>query len=226
MNASAATAIEMAVAEVRRRVAAACERAGRDPSSVTIVAVSKTFEAADVAEAMRAGVMDFGENRVQEALPKIGELVASEQPRWHFIGQLQRNKAKAVTGAFAAIHSIDSIALLEAVERHATRPIDVFIQVNVTGAPGQGGAAPGDVAALVAHARGCRHAQLAGLMTIGHNSPDPEDSRAVFARLAAMARDLSLPALSMGMTNDYEVAIEEGATHIRVGRAIFGGREG
>jgi len=213
-----------AVADVRARVEAACRQSARDPRSVTIVAASKTVDIAGILAAARCGITDFGENRVQEALPKISALSGPPDLRWHFIGRLQRNKARTVAEHFDAVHSVDSEALLVALGRSAARPLDVFLQVNLTGAPAQGGSEPEELEGLIDVATRFNNIRLAGLMTIGVNAPDPEASRPVFRRLAELARSNHLAGLSMGMTGDFEVAISEGATHIRVGRALFGER--
>lgn len=219
-----ATTVEEAVATVSGRIAAACARSGRNPAEVTIIAASKSVDVAGILAALRSGITDFGENRVQEAMPKVEALAMEPRIRWHFIGQLQRNKAKSVAQHFDAVHSVDSASLLAALDRSATQPIDVFLQVNLTGAPAQGGIDPVELPDLVAQARSSEQTRLLGLMTIGRLSDDPEDSRPVFQQLAALGRAHKLPGLSMGMTNDFEVAIMEGATHIRVGRALFGER--
>lgn len=219
------TSVEASIAALRERVAAACARCGRDPGEVTIVAASKMVDTAGIRAAARCGISDFGENRLQEALPKLEALQGETALRWHFIGQLQRNKAKAVAQHFDAVHSVDSGELLAALERHAIRPIEVFLQVNLTETQTQGGMQPGDVGALVTSARENRFARVVGLMAIGRHSDDPEDSRPVFRQLAALAAKNGLRSLSMGMTEDFEVAVTEGATHIRVGRALFGERQ-
>jgi pyridoxal phosphate enzyme (YggS family) len=219
-----ARSIEESVANVRERIASACALAGRSIADITVVAASKTVDLAGIQFAMRCGIYDFGENRVQEALPKVEALRTEARIRWHFIGQLQRNKVKAVTQGFHAIHSVDSPGLLAAIDRAATQPIDVFLQVNLTGAESQGGIAPAELAALAAQAKAKEHTRLAGLMVIGHNSADPEDSRPIFRELARLGAQHQVRGLSMGMTDDFEVAISEGSTHVRIGRALFGER--
>jgi pyridoxal phosphate enzyme (YggS family) len=214
---------------VRGRIARACGRAGRDASTVTLIAVSKTRPAEEVAAAWGAGLRDFGENYVQEGARKFGEaaaLIGGPHPApfiRHFIGHLQSNKVNMAVDAFDVIHSIDAPGLLERAGHRATRRLPVFVQVNLAGEASKGGAAPGDVPALVDRARQSANVEILGLMTI----PPPgaaEDARTWFRQLAALARTHGLHHLSMGMTDDFEVAIEEGATHIRVGRAIFGER--
>ncbi|MEJ5220434.1 MAG: YggS family pyridoxal phosphate-dependent enzyme [Tepidiforma sp.] len=228
---AATTSIADRAAGVRRRIARACERAGRDPGGVRLIAVSKTFGPEAVAEALAAGVTDFGENRVQEALPKlaaVAELAAERglpAPRWHMVGHLQSNKARAAAGAFAILHGIDSTRLLDVLERTAgDRIIPVLLEVNVAGEATKYGFAPGDVAAALAYARGLSRVRVEGLMTVAPPVRDPEEARPVFRQLAGLARECGLRELSMGMTGDFEVAIEEGATMVRIGRAIFGER--
>ena len=210
---------------VRERIARSCERAGRDPASVTLVAVSKGHPAAMVAAAAAAGVRHFGENRIQEALPKIEEATgAGVEATWHLVGHLQSNKAKAAASAFDVIHSVDSARLLARLDTAAPAPRDVLLQVNVAAEPQKQGIAPDEVEALVQAARAAASLRLRGLMTIAPIAADPEEVRPVFRALKLLAERHGLPALSMGMTDDFEVAIEEGATLVRVGRAIFGER--
>jgi len=229
MTAAAGSIAERAAA-VRERIARACARAGRDPASVRLIAVSKTFGPEAVAEALAAGIREFGENRVQEALakiPAVAELAAQRglpAPTWHLVGHLQTNKARAAAGAFAILHGIDSTRLLQALDRAAAAPVRVLLEVNVAGEPTKFGFAPEDVAGAVALAQTLPHIEVAGLMTVAPRAEDPEAVRPVFRRLAELARELGLPELSMGMTEDFEVAIEEGATMVRIGRAIFGER--
>lgn len=229
MTAAAGSIAERAAA-VRERIARACARAGRDPASVRLIAVSKTFGPEAVAEALVAGIREFGENRVQEALakiPAVAELAAQRglpAPTWHLVGHLQTNKARAAAGAFAILHGIDSTRLLQALDRAAAASTRVLLEVNVAGEPTKFGFAPEDVAGAVALAQTLPHIEVAGLMTVAPRAEDPEAVRPVFRGLAELARQLGLPELSMGMTEDFEVAIEEGATMVRIGRAIFGER--
>ena len=210
---------------VRERIARSCERVGRDPASVTLVAVSKGHPAATIAAAAAAGVRHFGENRIQEALPKIEEATgASVEATWHLVGHLQSNKAKAAASAFDVIHSVDSARLLARLDTAAPAPRDVLLQVNVAAEPQKQGIAPDEVEAFVQAARAAGSLRLRGLMTIAPIAADPEEVRPVFRALRALAERFDLPELSMGMTDDFEVAIEEGATLVRVGRAIFGER--
>ena len=210
---------------VRERIARSCERVGRDPASVTLVAVSKGHPAATIAAAAAAGVRHFGENRIQEALPKIEEATgAGVEATWHLVGHLQSNKAKAAASAFDVIHSVDSARLLARLDTAAPAPRDVLLQVNVAAEPQKQGIAPDEVEAFVQAARAAGSLRLRGLMTIAPIAADPEEVRPVFRALRALAERFDLPQLSMGMTDDFEVAIEEGATLVRVGRAIFGER--
>jgi pyridoxal phosphate enzyme (YggS family) len=220
-----------ALVDVRRRIAAACDRAGRDPASVTLVAISKTFPVERIRMLISAGHDVLGENRVQEALAKIDEI--GPGPRWHLVGTLQRNKAKDVVGRFELIHSLDSERLADELDRRASqanRVQPVLVQVNQGGEPTKSGIAPERVSELVdaVLARPCL--ALRGLMTVPPPESAPERSRRWFSELREL-RDREehrcqrrFPDLSMGMTDDFEVAIEEGATLVRVGRALFGER--
>jgi pyridoxal phosphate enzyme (YggS family) len=230
----AVTGIEAAfaarLAGVRARVAAAAARAGRDPADVTLIAVSKTQPAEALCAALAAGMHDFGENYVQEGVTKARALAAGlcgegVRPRFHLIGHLQRNKVRAALGAFAILHTVDSARLLDAIAAAApSRPVPVMLQVNVADDRAKAGVPVAGLASLVRAAADCPAVDLVGLMTIPPADPDPEASRPHFATLRTLAHAHGLRALSMGMSNDFEVAIEEGATHIRVGRAIFGER--
>jgi PLP dependent protein len=222
------------IAAVRHRIAAAAVAAGRDPGAVRLLAVSKTFSADHVRSAHAAGQRDFGENKVQEALQKI-EATAELPIRWHLIGHLQSNKARKAGPAFAAIHSIDSVDLLGRVDQAAaetgTAP-DVYVQVDLAGEATKFGAPEGDVPAIVRAALECRAAKLRGLMLLPPWFDDPEQARPYFRRLRLLRDRLvedgvpetQLRDLSMGMSHDFEVAIQEGATLVRVGTAIFGKR--
>lgn len=217
--------IAAGAARVRERIERACERAGRDPASVTLVAVSKGHPAEAIRAGYEAGLQHFGENRIQEAVPRIEESVASGvEAAWHLVGHLQSNKAKAAAGAFDVIHSIDSARLLARLDAAAPAPREVLLQVNIAAEPQKQGVAPDDLGELVEAAREARNLRLRGLMTIAPIASDPEDVRPVFRALRELAERYEMPELSMGMTDDFEVAIEEGATLVRVGRAIFGER--
>jgi len=214
---------------VRRAVADAADAAGRDPDEITIVAVTKNVGIAEIKQAYAAGIRDFGENRVQEFVGKHGLF---PEVRWHFIGTLQSNKVKDVVGRAALIHSVDSVGLLSRIDRIASeRGVvqPVLLQVNVSGEATKHGFRPEDVEDALRAASGMRAVRVEGLMTIAPLAK-PEQVRWVFRGLADLFASLSslrfngveMRELSMGMTNDYRVAIEEGATIIRVGRAIFG----
>ena len=219
---------------VRARIDAAARGAGRDPFSVRLVAVSKTFPIEAVRDACAAGQRDFGENRVQEALEKIGA-AADLDVRWHLIGHLQTNKARKAAAAFAMIQSVDSVELLrrlDAAASEAGRTPDLLIQVDLAGEATKSGARPEDVPAILDAATACRAARVVGLMTIPPIPDTPEDARPWFRRLrelrekwlAAGTPPAWLRELSMGMSGDFEVAVQEGATIVRVGTAIFGAR--
>ncbi len=217
---------------IRERIAHAAERAGRDPGSVLVIGATKNVDAARVREAAAAGLTDFGENRIQEALPKIAAV--GPGPRWHFIGHLQRNKVKPAVEHFGMIHSIDTRALAGAVDRAADgagKRIEVLVEVNVGAETTKYGAAPAEVDALVRELVACRHLVPIGLMTVAPESRDPEVVRPFFRSLRVLRDRLrsgsvgeGFRELSMGMSGDFEIAIEEGATMVRIGRAIFGER--
>lgn len=213
------------VAGVRRRIAAAAERSNRDPASITLIAVSKTVAPELCAAAVAAGVADLGENRVQEGVAKAAALAAGGiHPTWHLIGNLQTNKVKAALGTFRAIHSVDSLALAAAIDRRAVSPVACLLEVNVAGEASKAGFAPDEVVAALREIAPLNHVRVRGLMTVAPLAADPETVRPVFRQLRTLAGSLGLAELSMGMTGDFEVAIEEGATMVRVGRAIFGAR--
>jgi pyridoxal phosphate enzyme (YggS family) len=226
--------IEQRLIEIRARIAQAATRAGRSPADVRLIAVSKTFPIADIRAAYDAGQRDFGENRVQEALQKI-DAAAGMSIRWHLIGHLQSNKVKKAAPAFAAIHAIDSVDLVRrvdavSVERGAAP--DLYIQVDLAGESTKFGAPEADVPEIARAALDCRAARLRGLMLLPPWFDDPEQARPYFRRLRELRDRLvedgidrsHLRDLSMGMSHDFEVAIQEGATLVRVGTAIFGKR--
>jgi len=228
--------IAVRLSDVRQRMARAALRAGRQPGDVRLVAVSKTCPVEDVRAAAAAGQLDFGENRVQEALQKIGA-APDLQVRWHLVGHLQSNKARKAAVPFACIHSIDRADLLDALDRAAAdagAAPDILVQVDLAGEPTKHGAALDAVRTLVERAAGCRAARLAGLMLLPPWFEDPDEVRPYFRSLRELRDRLcadGVPAvllreLSMGMSHDFEVAIEEGATLVRVGAAIFGTRLG
>jgi len=197
---------------------------------VTLVAVSKTWPAATVLAAMEAGLRDFGENRVQEGVAKAAAVAlasagrASDDPTWHLVGHLQTNKVGAALGTFAILHAVDSERLLRAIDAAASQPVPLMIEVNVAAEPTKYGIAPEQLPGLLAAARALPRIEARGLMTVAPRVPAPEEARPVFRELRTLAARNGLEELSMGMTEDFEVAIEEGATHIRVGRALFGER--
>jgi len=213
------------LARVRSRIEAACCRAGRAPAEVTLVGITKGFPPEAVAEAVAAGLEDAGENRVQEAAAKIEALAARGiRPRWHLVGHLQTNKAKTALDLFAILHSVDSLRLAEALDRHASRPVAVLLEVNVAQEASKFGFTPGELPAALSSISSLPHLDVRGLMTVAPQAADPEAVRPVFRRLRELRDACGLRDLSMGMTDDFEVAIEEGATLVRVGRAIFGPR--
>jgi len=218
---------------VRDRMSRAAGRAGRDPASIRLIAVSKTFSAADVRAAADVGQMDFGENKVQEALEKM-EQTASLPLRWHLIGHLQSNKASKAASRFHAIHSIDSSALVAKVDTAAAaaaHPVDLLIQIDLAGEPTRPGAPLDALDGILQQAQSSHTARMTGLMVLPP-AGTPEQARPYFRRLRELRDELvargTAPALlselSMGMSADFEVAIEEGATLVRVGSAIFGER--
>ena len=215
--------------EVRARVDAACERAGRAPSDVTIIAVSKTHPAAAVREAGAAGATDFGENYAQELVSKRAELT-DLAIRWHFIGRLQRNKAKFVAGQVALVHAVDTVELAAELGKRSAAVQPVLLAVNAADEETKGGVTAEDAAKLARAIVAVPNIRLDGLMTMPPPSEDPEASRPYFERLRALRDGLTgelgqpLPVLSMGMSGDFEVAIACGATHVRIGTAIFGAR--
>ncbi len=224
------------LAAVEDRIAAACRRAGRDRSEVTLVGVTKTVTFADVVAASASGLHKFGENRVQEAAAKItAAREAALAAEWHLIGHLQTNKAKDAAALFDVIQSVDSVRLAEALQKQAEklqRRLDVFAQVNTSAEASKFGVAPGEAMRLAREIAAFPNLHLGGLMTIGALTQDVDKIRDCFRTLRELFEEvlaLRLPNtnmrhLSMGMTDDFEIAIEEGATIVRIGRAIFGER--
>ena len=211
-------------AQVEARMRAVCQRAGRERSDVTLVAVTKTFPAEAVSAAIAAGATDVGENKVQEARDK--KPVSQGQARWHLIGHLQSNKAKDAVRIFDVIQTIDTISLAEKVAKAASaanKRQEVLLEINIGREPQKAGADPSEVEALAAAVARIDELSLTGLMTIPP-AGDEHSARAYFAEMRKMGDALGLDHLSMGMTDDFEAAIEEGATIVRVGRAIFGSR--
>ena len=219
------------LAAVRERIAAAAARAGRDPVTVRIIAVTKGHPLQIAQAAAAAGLPDLGENRVQEALGKM-DAWPDAPVRWHLVGPLQRNKAKLVVGRFDLVHSLDSVRLADALEQAAAaRDLvqDVLIEVNVAGEEQKTGCPAAEVPALAEHAASLAHLRLRGLMTMAPYTDDVATQRKTFAGLREMSARLTsdlcrLDVLSMGMTNDFEAAVEEGATMVRLGTALFGER--
>ncbi|MBN2098530.1 MAG: YggS family pyridoxal phosphate-dependent enzyme [Dehalococcoidia bacterium] len=219
------TAIGRNLAAIQKRIAGAAEKAGRSPSEITLVAVIKTVDAPAIREAFAAGLRHFGESRIQEArekLPQLSDLQPA--PTWHMVGHLQSNKAKTAAELFSVIHSVDSIKVAEALSQHANRDLSVLVQVNVAGEAGKFGLTLQDTIAALEHIACLPHLRTKGLMTIAPYTDDPDEVRPVFRRLRLMRDSLGLEHLSMGMSHDFEVAIEEGATMVRIGQAIFGER--
>lgn len=216
--------------EVKTAMAEAAARSGRRPEEIHLLAVSKTFPSTLVRTYLEAGQLEFGESYIQEAREKSAELVSnSPAPCWHFIGHLQTNKAKYAAAIFEAIHSLDSLELAEELNRRASalgRTIKVYVQVNVSGEESKSGLTPAGLPTFLDGLSAFPALILQGLMTMPPYDPDPELSRPYFAALREL-RDRqapTLPGLSMGMSGDFEVAIEEGATVIRVGTTLFGHR--
>jgi PLP dependent protein len=219
------------VNHVRSRIHQAATAAGRDPSAVTLVAVTKAQTAETIREAATAGVTDFGENYLQEALAKMDRL-ADLALRWHFIGGIQSNKTRAIAERFDWVHSIDRLSIARRLSEqrpfHAP-PLNLCIQVELVPEPNKGGVAPGEVGRLAAAAAQLPRVCLRGLMCVPPPQPSPAAERAVFARLRLLLEELNasghkLDTLSMGMSGDFESAIAEGATVVRIGTALFGAR--
>jgi pyridoxal phosphate enzyme (YggS family) len=227
---------------VQERIAAAARRAGRDPAEVTLVAVTKTHPPEVIEAAYLAGLRHFGENRVEEAAPKIQAVAAwlaaqkpdADSPIWHMVGHVQSRKAEEAAGPYALIHSVDSVKLARRLDRFASekgRRLPILLEVNVSGEASKYGFRPTEVADALTEIATLSSLQVQGLMTMAPIVSDPEMARPVFRALRALRDDLAcrFPQmdwrhLSMGMTDDFEVAIEEGATLVRIGRAIFGER--
>jgi pyridoxal phosphate enzyme (YggS family) len=222
----------MQLAAVRARIAAAAARTGRAAAGVRIVGVTKGHPLERVREAVAAGLLDLGENRVQEALAKR-EGWPDAPVRWHLIGHLQRNKAKAVAGRFVLVHSLDSLRLADALEAAAAAAgvvQEVLVEVNAAREPQKTGVLPEEAPALVRHAAALPHLGVRGLMTIAPYTSDPAVQRDTFRRVRGLRDELAtstldLAELSMGMSDDFEIAVEEGATMVRLGTVLFGERE-
>lgn len=232
---SDASDIASRLAGIQARIAAACARAGRSPSEVTLVGVSKTHPAPALEAAFRAGLRSFGENRVQEAVGKAAGLGHLDID-WHLIGPLQTNKVKPALDLFRTVHSVDRLKVAESLEREAAARglrIPAFLEINVGGEESKHGFSPDGLAEAVRPLAGFEHLRVSGLMAIPPPGDSPEDSRPWFRRLRELRDELAgrpewagFPGwLSMGMSDDFEVAVEEGATHVRVGTALFGRRD-
>jgi pyridoxal phosphate enzyme (YggS family) len=214
--------------KVEQRIAAACEKAARPRDSVTLLAVSKTKAPEAVREAAECGLRLFGENRVQEAQAKIP--LCPDHLEWHLIGHLQSNKAKVAAKLFNMVHSVDSLKLLQALDAHADTILPVLLQVNVSGEASKSGMKPDEVAGVIDAANQMQKVEVHGLMTIPPFTPDAEKARTHFSSLRNLRDRLQdetgtpLPELSMGMSHDLEVAIEEGSTWVRIGTDLFGAR--
>jgi pyridoxal phosphate enzyme (YggS family) len=214
---------------IRETIARSAERSRRDPQEIVLVAVTKGFSAERIREALAVGLRILGENRVQEALSKIDE-IGPANVDWHLIGHLQTNKVKFIDGRFRMVQSLDSVGLTETLDRRIQSPLDVLVEVNVAEEPQKTGVVPADLPAVAAAVNAAEHLRLRGLMTVAPMVDDPEVTRPVFRQLRALRDNtsqqlgLALPVLSMGMTHDYAIAVEEGATMLRLGRALFGPR--
>ena len=220
--------------QVRQKIKDACERAGRDEKDVPLISVSKTKPLSMLREAYEAGARDFGENKVQELMEKIPEM--PEDIRWHMIGHLQRNKVKYIVGKVFLIHSVDSLRLAEEISREAVKQdttVNILLEVNVAEEESKFGTTLEETTELVLQVSKLPKVRICGLMTIAPYVENAEDNRQYFRKLKQLSVDIerknidnvSMDVLSMGMTGDYSVAVEEGATYVRVGTGIFGERD-
>ncbi|MBI2871307.1 MAG: YggS family pyridoxal phosphate-dependent enzyme [Candidatus Omnitrophica bacterium] len=225
---------------IRDSLYKAAEKSGQNPEAVTLVGVTKSVPVDLIAEAVRSGLSDIGENRVQEALKKREELISIlppeyPGPRWHLVGHLQRNKTKHAVRLFDLIHSVDSFPLAEEIDRRAEgagRVLDILLEVNASGEASKQGCGPGEVEELAQEISRLTHVVVRGLMTMAPLAKDPESSRPVFSKVKTLYNRLAvhrfprvkMEILSMGMSQDYTVAVEEGANLVRIGRALFGER--
>jgi len=217
--------IELNLHDVRECIAKACQRSNRAPDEVTLVAVTKGFDEHVLRAAFNCGLRDFGENRVQEATSKMEQLTDLRQSiTWHMVGHLQSNKVKMAIDNFNIIHSVDSVRLATILSQHTHNPLPILLQVNISEEETKNGFEVGDVESAIREIRKLPNLEIKGLMTIAPFVDDPEEVRPVFRRLREMRDAIGLEHLSMGMTDDFEVAVEEGATILRIGRAIFGQR--
>ena len=209
---------------VRQRIEEAAVRSGRSPQSVRLVAVTKTVTSDRIREAAACGVVDIGENKVQEALAKRPELIALPMT-WHFIGHFQTNKAKKIAENFQWVHSVDRVDVAEALARNVhQKALPILIEVKLDDKSSKSGVSPAELQSLTVAFRHYETLDLRGLMSVPPPSEDPEHTRPHFRRLRQLANEFGLTELSMGMSHDFEIAIEEGATMVRIGTAIFGER--
>lgn len=224
------------VRHILETIRSAAARSARNPDSIRVIAATKAVDVERIQEAVSAGITLVGENRLQEALQKI-ERLGREHLSWHFIGRLQRRKVKMVVGRFELIHSVDSLDLAEEINRRAEQAglsQSILLEVNIGGEMSKGGWSPGSVAATFPELSRMTHLRIQGLMTIPPPAPDAETARPYFRQLRELGRSLTrsgfeninMDELSMGMSGDYQVAVEEGATYVRIGTAIFGARRG
>lgn len=211
------------IEQVERRIQAAARRSGRNREEITLIAVTKKFGSDVVREAYNLGMRVFGENYVQEFASKHPALADLHDAEFHLIGHLQSNKSKIAASLFHAIETVDSIKLASRLNEVGT-PLEIMIEVKLSEEEAKSGAAPEDLPQLIEGIRSCEHLRLTGLMTMPPWDENPENTRPYFRKLAGLARQHNLPKLSMGMSHDLEAAIEEGATHVRVGTALFGPR--
>jgi pyridoxal phosphate enzyme (YggS family) len=209
--------------QVRARIGSAAARAGREPAEITLIAVTKVFPAAAILESYDLGVRDFGENYLQEFEEKYPQVRDLSGARFHLIGHLQSNKARRASELFHSIQTVDTEKLARRLDA-AGKPLDVMLEVKLSPEEAKAGVDPADLPALLAAVRGCPNLRLLGLMTMPPWSDDAELSRPYFRRLRELASEHGLRQLSMGMSHDFEVAIEEGATHVRIGTDLFGRR--
>jgi len=228
---SAAAGVPTRLAALRARIDAAATRGRREPGVVRIVGAAKRQPIESIAAAVRAGLRDLGENYVQEAVATRNALAASLDPpladaiTWHGIGHLQRNKAREALACFSWLHGVDSLALAEVLSKRAERDVTVLLQVNLSGETTKSGVEEAALPALLDAVRRLPHLRVAGLMTMPAPADDPERARPAFAKLRKLAERHGLDELSMGMSDDFEVAVEEGATLVRIGTALFGPRD-
>lgn len=212
------------LAQVWERIDRACQKSGRRPEDITLVAVTKGVGIERILEAYSLGIRHFGENRIQEAQEKIPGLEHPDMT-WHMVGHLQTNKAKLALGLFHTIDSVDSLPLAQALSRKAPAALPILLEVNVAGEASKFGFSPYALPPALKEIARLPNLEVRGLMTVAPLVKDPEEVRPVFATLRELARALGLRVLSMGMSDDFAVAIEEGATQVRLGRAIFGERD-